>query len=60
MLDVMSDVTGILSAIEQGDPNASAQLLPLVYDELHRLAAQRLACEGPRHTLQPTPLVHEA
>src|SRR5262245_8661866 len=60
MLDVMSDVTRILSAIEQGDPNAASQLLPLVYDELRKLAAHRLAGEGPGHTLQPTALVHEA
>jgi RNA polymerase sigma factor (TIGR02999 family) len=56
----MSEVTRILSAIEQGDPCAAEQLLPLVYDELRRLAAQRLAGEGPGHTLQPTALVHEA
>src|SRR5262245_38168102 len=56
----MSDVTRILSAIEQGDPHASAQLLPLVYDELRQLAAQRLAQERPGQTLQPTALVHEA
>ncbi len=56
----MSEVTHILSAIEQGDPQAAAQLLPLVYDELRKLAAQRLAGEGPGHTLQPTALVHEA
>src|SRR5262245_36411166 len=60
MLDRMSDVTGILSAIEQGDPSAAAQLLPLVYDALHRLAAQRLAQEKPGQTLQATALVHEA
>src|SRR5262249_54300978 len=60
ILGLMSDVTGILSAIEQGDPSAAEQLLPLVYDELRRLAAQRLAGEGPGHTLQPTALVHEA
>src|SRR5262245_20145514 len=60
MLDRMSEVTGILSAIEQGDPSAAAQLLPLVYDELPKLAAQRRAGEGPGHTLQPTALVHEA
>src|SRR5262245_59342975 len=60
MLDLMSEVTRILSAIEQGDPSAAEQLLPLVYDELRRLAAQRLAGEGPGHTLQPTALVHEA
>ena len=56
----MSDVTGILSAIEQGDPQAGAQLLPLVYDELRKLAAQRLALEKPGQTLQATALVHEA
>ena len=56
----MSDVTQILSAIEQGDPHAAAQLLPLVYDELRRLAAQRLAQEKPGQTLQATALVHEA
>jgi RNA polymerase sigma factor (TIGR02999 family) len=56
----MSDVTGILSAIEQGDPNAAAQLLPLVYDELRKLAAQRLAQEKAGQTLQATALVHEA
>src|SRR5262249_24361029 len=56
----MSDVTGILSAIEQGDPSAAEQLLPLVYDELRRLAAQRVAQERPGQTLQATALVHEA
>src|SRR5262249_51812748 len=56
----MSDVTRILSAIEQGDPSASEQLLPLVYDELRQLAARRLAHEQPGHTLQATALVHEA
>jgi RNA polymerase sigma factor (TIGR02999 family) len=56
----MTDVTRILSAIEQGDPQAAAQLLPLVYDELRRLAAQRLAQEKPGQTLQATALVHEA
>jgi len=56
----VNDVTRILSAIEQGDSHAASQLLPLVYDELRRLAAQRLAGEGPGHTLQPTALVHEA
>jgi RNA polymerase sigma factor (TIGR02999 family) len=60
MLDVMSEVTRILSAIEQGDPNAASQLLPLVYDELRRLAAERLAHEKPGQTLQATALVHEA
>lgn len=56
----MSDITRILSAVEQGDPAAAAELLPLVYDELRRLAAQRLAHEKPGQTLQATALVHEA
>ena len=56
----MSEVTRILSAIEQGDPRAAEQLLPLVYDELRRLAAQKLARETPGQTLQATALVHEA
>ena len=56
----MSDVTRILSAIEQGDPHAAEQLLPLVYEELRRLAAQKLAQERPGQTLQATALVHEA
>jgi RNA polymerase sigma factor (TIGR02999 family) len=56
----MSEVTHILSAIEQGDPSAAAQLLPLVYDELRQLAAQKLAHEKPGQTLQATALVHEA
>jgi RNA polymerase sigma factor (TIGR02999 family) len=56
----MMDVTRILSAIGRGDPQASEQLLPLVYDELCKLAAQRLAREKPNQTLQPTALVHEA
>jgi RNA polymerase sigma factor (TIGR02999 family) len=56
----MTDVTHILSAIEQGDSKAAEQLLPLVYDELRKLAAQRLAQEKPGQTLQPTALVHEA
>jgi RNA polymerase sigma factor (TIGR02999 family) len=56
----MSDVTRILSAIEHGDPMAAAQLLPLVYDELRKLAAARLAAEKAGQTLQPTALVHEA
>src|SRR5947209_3116584 len=56
----MSEVTRILSAIEQGDPHAAEQLLPLVYDELRQLAAQRLAREAPGQTLQATALVHEA
>jgi RNA polymerase sigma factor (TIGR02999 family) len=56
----MSEVTRILSAIESGDPQAAEQLLPLVYDELRMLAAQRLAQEKPGQTLQATALVHEA
>ena len=56
----MSEFTRILTDIEQGDPRAAERLLPLVYDELRRLAAQKLAQERPDHTLQPTALVHEA
>jgi DNA-directed RNA polymerase specialized sigma24 family protein len=56
----MTEVTRILSAIDQGDPKAAEQLLPLVYDELRRLAAQRLSHEKPGQTLQATALVHEA
>ena len=56
----MSEVTRILSAIEQGDPHAAEQLLPLVYEELRRLAAQKLGQERPGQTLQATALVHEA
>jgi RNA polymerase sigma factor (TIGR02999 family) len=56
----MSDVTRILSAIEKGDPHAAEALLPLVYDELRKLATQRMAQEKPGHTLQATALVHEA
>ncbi|MEX2307378.1 MAG: ECF-type sigma factor [Pirellulales bacterium] len=56
----MTDVTQILSRIETGDPSAAEQLLPLVYDELRRLAAQRMAQEKPGQTLQATALVHEA
>ena len=56
----MSDVTRILSAIEQGDPSATEQLLPLVYEELRKLAAQKMAQEAPGQTLQATALVHEA
>jgi RNA polymerase sigma factor (TIGR02999 family) len=56
----MSEVTHILSAIEQGDPHAAEQLLPLVYEELRHLAALRLAQEAPGQTLQATALVHEA
>jgi RNA polymerase sigma factor (TIGR02999 family) len=56
----MNDVTQILSQIEQGDPSAAEQLLPLVYDELRKLAAANLAKEKPGQTLQATALVHEA
>jgi RNA polymerase sigma factor (TIGR02999 family) len=56
----MKDVTRILSAINQGEPQAAEQLLPLVYDELRKLAAQRMAQEKPGLTLQATALVHEA
>src|SRR5260370_1105141 len=56
----MNEVTRILSAIDQGDPHAAEQLLPLVYDELRKLAAQRMGHETPGQTLQPTALVHEA
>ena len=56
----MNDVTRILSAIEQGDPAAAEQLLPLVYDELRRLAAQKMSREKPGQTLDATALVHEA
>jgi RNA polymerase sigma factor (TIGR02999 family) len=60
MLVRMADVTQILSAIDAGDPKATAELLPLVYDELRNLAAARLVDEQPGQTLQPTALVHEA
>src|SRR5947207_5931401 len=56
----MSEVTRVLSAIERGEPHAAEQLLPLVYDELRKLAAQHLAAERPGQTLQATALVHEA
>jgi RNA polymerase sigma factor (TIGR02999 family) len=56
----MADITRILSAIEEGDPQAAEQLLPLVYDELRKLAAQKMAQEAPGQTLQATALVHEA
>jgi RNA polymerase sigma factor (TIGR02999 family) len=56
----MNDVTRILSTLEQGDPSAANQLLPLVYDELRRLAEQKLSQEKPGQTLQATALVHEA
>lgn len=60
MLSVMSEVTRILSSIQQGNPHAAEELLPLVYDELRKLASQRLAQEKPGQTLQATALVHEA
>jgi RNA polymerase sigma factor (TIGR02999 family) len=56
----MTEVTRILSAIDQGDPQAAAQLLPLVYGELRKLAAAKMAAEAPGHTLDATALVHEA
>jgi RNA polymerase sigma factor (TIGR02999 family) len=56
----MTDVTRILSAIQEGDPHAAAQLLPLVYDELRKLAAEKMAQEKPGQTLEATALVHEA
>src|SRR5438094_8986105 len=59
-MPVRNEVTRILSAIEQGDSEAAAQLLPLVYEELRKLAAQKLAQEKPGQTLQATALVHEA
>lgn len=59
VLRAVSDATRILHAIDRGDPRAAAELLPLVYDELRRLAAARMAHEAAGHTLQPTALVHE-
>jgi RNA polymerase sigma factor (sigma-70 family) len=56
----MNEITQVLNAIQQGDPQAADQLLPLVYDELRRLAEAKMAGENPGHTLQPTALVHEA
>lgn len=56
----MSDLTRILEAVQRGEPHAAEQLLPLVYDELRRIAAYKMAQESPGHTLQPTALVHEA
>src|SRR5207247_2855039 len=56
----MSEVTRILDQLQQGDPHAAEQLLPLVYDELRKLAAERMANERPGQTLQATALVHEA
>jgi RNA polymerase sigma factor (TIGR02999 family) len=60
LVPLMSDVTRIMSAMEQGDPHAAEQLLPLVYEELRQLAAQKIAQEKPGQTLQATALVHEA
>jgi RNA polymerase sigma factor (TIGR02999 family) len=60
MAPPMNEVTRILSAVEQGDPQAAEQLLPLVYNELHKLAAQRLVLEKPGQTLHATALVHDA
>src|SRR3954463_10346454 len=57
---VMNEITQILSTMEQGEPRNAEDLLPLVYDELRKLAVQRLAHEAPGHTLQATALVHEA
>ncbi len=56
----MSDLTRILDRVQQGEPKAAAELLPLVYEELRRIAAHKMASEPPGHTLQPTALVHEA
>src|SRR6476660_6802015 len=56
----MNEVTRVLSAIEGGDPHAAEQLLPLIYDELRKLAAQKIAQEKPGQTLEATALVHEA
>src|SRR5947207_10936561 len=60
MLGGVADVTEILNAVERGDPQAAAELLPLVYDELRKVAAARLSHENPGQTLQATALVHEA
>ena len=60
ILGLMNEVSRFLGAIEHGDPNAAAKLLPLVYDELRKLAAGHVANEGPGHTLDATALVHEA
>jgi RNA polymerase sigma factor (TIGR02999 family) len=59
-LDTVSDVTRLLDAVERGEPQAAEELLPLVYEELRRLAAAKMANEKPGQTLQPTALVHEA
>jgi RNA polymerase sigma factor (TIGR02999 family) len=60
IFDIMSEVTRILNALEHGDPHAAGQLLPLVYEQLRHLAAQKMAQEAPGQTLQATALVHEA
>jgi RNA polymerase sigma factor (TIGR02999 family) len=60
MLALMADVTEVLVAVDQGDPRAAAELLPLIYDELRKLAAAKLGAEAPGQTLQATALVHEA
>jgi len=60
IIDLMADVTQILSQIERGDPSAAEQLLPLVYDELRKLAAAKMTQENPGQTLQATALVHDA
>ena len=57
---IVSDITLILNAVQQGDPKVAEELLPLIYDELRKLAARKMAHEAPGHTLQPTALVHEA
>ena len=59
-LNVMSDVTRLIEAANNGDRQAASELLPLLYDELRRLAAAKMAAELPEHTLSPTALVHEA
>src|SRR4029434_6785676 len=58
--ELVSEITHILDRAQQGDPTAAGELLPLVYEELRRLAAQKMARESPSQTLQPTALVHEA
>jgi RNA polymerase sigma factor (TIGR02999 family) len=60
MFEAMADISQILEAIDGGDPSAADQLLPLVYEELRKLAAQRMAREKPGHSLDATALVHEA
>jgi RNA polymerase sigma factor (TIGR02999 family) len=60
ILKPMTEVTHFLAAVERGDPQAAEQLLPLIYDELRKLATARMSSEAPDHTLQPTALVHEA